>query len=404
MGGTRIATVRPAAGAGADACANVLYYHRDYQGSVVGTSLRSGGVDGVVGAGYRYTPYGQLDRATNVTAASDSELGYTNGLRLLWRPGVTPALPQGPGLVLLGARVYHAELKRWLQPDTVDALRYTYTGGDPVNFIDPSGRTMIDPHSDGLKGSIANWDFLGAFQLTLSPKNSLDPAPSNNEPAPTPVATAAQVPVATTTEQKIDVRKDNGIPDDITVYPPGGSPKTDVKPVDLKGPTVVTSTFEDTKTPGHGNGHCANDCRGAEGASVYSQYDGVAVAGSDSTGKPWRAVVKSFKEDGSTFGQAYNHIAPSVKAGDWIKAGQQIGTIAVGPDYNSKLAHLDLIHIPDFDKLPVNWNTKSDGVLRQHASPPVQNWNLFYREKGASGWRLQGQPVDVRWRSPDYVP
>jgi RHS repeat-associated protein len=140
--------VRAAAGTGLDPIANVLYYHRDYQGSVVGTSLRSGGVDGVTGAGYRYTPYGQLDRATNVTAASDSELGYTNGLRLLWKAGTAPALPQTPGLVLLGARVYHAELKRWLQPDTVDALRYTYTGGDPVNFIDPSGRMAIDGHSN----------------------------------------------------------------------------------------------------------------------------------------------------------------------------------------------------------------------------------------------------------------
>jgi RHS repeat-associated protein len=154
LGGTRIATVRPPNQAATTAAfAEVLYYHRDYQGSVIGTSRRGAGVDGLTGAQYRYTPYGQLDKVTGVTAQTDSELGYTGGLRLGYVAGAvtTLATPQAPGLVLLGARVYHPELKRWLVPDTVDPLRYTYTGGDPVNFIDPSGRTMIDGHSLDMK-------------------------------------------------------------------------------------------------------------------------------------------------------------------------------------------------------------------------------------------------------------
>jgi RHS repeat-associated protein len=145
LGGNRIATVKPPAlAATTGAFDEVLYYHRDYQGSVIGTSRRGSAVDGLAGAKYRYTPYGQLDRADNVTALTDSDLGYTGGIRLGWTVGVTPPLPQAPGLVLLGARVYHPELKRWLVPDTVDPLRYTYTGGDPVNFIDPSGRVMLE--------------------------------------------------------------------------------------------------------------------------------------------------------------------------------------------------------------------------------------------------------------------
>ena len=61
--------------------------------------------------------------------------------------------------MLLGARVYHPELKRWLVPDTVDPLRYTYTGGDPVNFIDPSGRMMLEiGKSEGPQQAIGNWD------------------------------------------------------------------------------------------------------------------------------------------------------------------------------------------------------------------------------------------------------
>jgi hypothetical protein len=115
LGGTRIATVKaPAPASSAAAFAEVLYYHRDYQGSVIGTSRRGAGVDGLSGAQYRYTPYGQLDKVTGVSALTDSELGYTGGLRLGYVAGAVTSLaaPQAPGLVLLGARVYHPELKR----------------------------------------------------------------------------------------------------------------------------------------------------------------------------------------------------------------------------------------------------------------------------------------------------
>jgi RHS repeat-associated protein len=145
VAGGRVASIRAAAGAGVDPVSEVLYYHRDMQGSVVATSYRYASMNGSPGARYRYTPYGQLDRAENVTALSDSELGYTGGLRLGYAAG---AAQQG-SLVLLGARVYHAELKRWLVPDTVDGRRYTYAGGDPVNFVDPGGRMPIQGGGGG---------------------------------------------------------------------------------------------------------------------------------------------------------------------------------------------------------------------------------------------------------------
>jgi RHS repeat-associated protein len=139
VAGGRVASVKAAAGAGLDPVSDVLYYHRDMQGSVVATTYRAYGYSGSMGARYRYTPYGQLDRVENVSALSDSELGYTGGLRLGYAAGVA----QQGNLVLLGARVYHAEMKRWLVPDTVDARRYTYAVGDPVNSVDPSGRMAI---------------------------------------------------------------------------------------------------------------------------------------------------------------------------------------------------------------------------------------------------------------------
>lgn len=120
VAGGRVATINAAAGSGRDPVSSVLYYHRDMQGSVVATTYRAGANNGAMGARYRYTPYGQLDRVENVSAFTDSELGYTGGLRL----GYTAGVAQQGNLVLLGARVYHAELKRWLVPDTVDARRY----------------------------------------------------------------------------------------------------------------------------------------------------------------------------------------------------------------------------------------------------------------------------------------
>jgi RHS repeat-associated protein len=136
LGGTRIATVRaPPSGSTADPAGDVLYYHRDLRGSVIATTLSGGRV----GVKYRYGPYGELDKMEPSPVVSmevaDSELGYTGGLRLGWTPG-----SQGGSLLLLGARAYHAELRRWVQADTVDMLRYTYVAADPVNFVDPTGR------------------------------------------------------------------------------------------------------------------------------------------------------------------------------------------------------------------------------------------------------------------------
>jgi RHS repeat-associated protein len=112
--GTRIASVKPS---------RTLYYYRTRLGTVIATSL--GG--GLPGAGYRYTPYGEVELAVNETEATRSELGYTNALRLT------------RSLLHLKNRVYDAEGRVFLQADTVDRLRYAYVWGDPVNLSDPTG-------------------------------------------------------------------------------------------------------------------------------------------------------------------------------------------------------------------------------------------------------------------------
>jgi RHS repeat-associated protein len=112
--GTRIASVKPS---------RTLYYYRTRLGTVVATSL--GG--GVAGAGYRYTPYGEVELTVNESDLTRSELGYTNALRLTG------------SLLYLKSRVYDAEARVFIQPDTVDRLRYAYVMGDPANLSDPTG-------------------------------------------------------------------------------------------------------------------------------------------------------------------------------------------------------------------------------------------------------------------------
>jgi RHS repeat-associated protein len=127
VGGVRVATIRSD---------STLYYYRDRLGSVVATSLSGG----VMGAQYRYGPYGEI-RSFGETAANRSELGFTGALRL------------GGDLVHLKARAYHAGLRKFLQPDSVDPYRYTYAIGNPVNYVDLLGLQAV-PSAEALAGYI----------------------------------------------------------------------------------------------------------------------------------------------------------------------------------------------------------------------------------------------------------
>jgi RHS repeat-associated protein len=126
------------------ASGQAFYYHRDRLGSVVGMST-AGGVPGIA---YRYDLYGkQTNAAGTATDANSSEIGYAGALKL------------SDGLLHLKARQYSPSLRKFLQPDTVDSLRYTYVKGDPANSIDPTGRAV---------GAV-----LGVVGVTLCGKRSL---------------------------------------------------------------------------------------------------------------------------------------------------------------------------------------------------------------------------------------
>jgi len=80
-----------------------------------------------------------------------------------------------PGLIKFGTRYYDPSLGRWTQQDPVggslgdlnSAKRYTYANDDPVNVVDPSGKSCIQDAITtiiGLLGSAAD-GFLAGLGL-----------------------------------------------------------------------------------------------------------------------------------------------------------------------------------------------------------------------------------------------
>lgn len=71
------------------------------------------------------------------------------------------------GLYKMGARYYQPELGRWTQPDPSgqDANAYLYVGGNPVNFVDPTGLFCVlgtygGPDGPCRGGSLIDFDYL----------------------------------------------------------------------------------------------------------------------------------------------------------------------------------------------------------------------------------------------------
>ena len=103
---------------------------------------------------YRYGPHGEPD-----SGGSPDRLGYAGGIDVAEL-----------GLVLMGSRVYSPAMGRFLQTDPIGiaggANVYDYTGGDPVNGVDPSGLETVEIVGRPICGSGANC-YSGADALRL---------------------------------------------------------------------------------------------------------------------------------------------------------------------------------------------------------------------------------------------
>ena len=142
--GATTATTRDPNGAliGLRTSAGRFYYLLDGLGSVVAVTDGSGNVTN----SYTYDPYG----ATTESASSGAVANpwrYTGQYQDL-----------STGLYKMGARYYQPELGRWTQPDPSgqDANAYLYVGGNPVNFVDPSGLSFFSEFKDYLTAADAD--------------------------------------------------------------------------------------------------------------------------------------------------------------------------------------------------------------------------------------------------------
>jgi RHS repeat-associated protein len=119
------------------------YYLRDGEMNIVGLTNSSG----TATAYYTYDPYGAHPTATGTDAALNN-YRYKSG----WL--------NNSDIYKFGARYYHASDARWTQQDPIAGTitnaatinRYNYSGSDPVDRSDPSGRdwcpTTWDLHGE----------------------------------------------------------------------------------------------------------------------------------------------------------------------------------------------------------------------------------------------------------------
>jgi RHS repeat-associated protein len=125
-GGTTGYTRDPAGGLVGIQGANRSYYLFDGLGSVVAVTSSSGSVTN----SYTYDPFGVTTETKALLTNVFNPWRYTGQYQ-----------DTTTGLYKMGARYYQPELGRWTQrdPSGQDANAYLYVGGNPVNFIDPSG-------------------------------------------------------------------------------------------------------------------------------------------------------------------------------------------------------------------------------------------------------------------------
>jgi RHS repeat-associated protein len=138
------------------------YYLADALGSVIGLA----DVTGAIKTSYNYSPFGKKQ---TTGAASSNPFAFTG------------REDDGTGYYYYRARYYSPDQKRFIAEDPLefgggDTNFYTYVGGNPVNFTDPSGNGPIYGSLAGVAcaaGVVANSGLALASGGTLAPVNVL---------------------------------------------------------------------------------------------------------------------------------------------------------------------------------------------------------------------------------------
>ncbi|MCM0666904.1 RHS repeat-associated core domain-containing protein [Flavobacterium tyrosinilyticum] len=120
----------------------ILYLHRDYQGSILAITNETGAV----------LEKRQFDAWGAIVKVQDGAGNALNGLTILDRGYTGHEHLQSVGLIHMNGRLYDPKLHRFLQPDnyvqdpgnTQNYNRYGYVLNNPLKYTDPSGEFKIN--------------------------------------------------------------------------------------------------------------------------------------------------------------------------------------------------------------------------------------------------------------------
>lgn len=163
------------------------YYHYNAHGDVIAVTDQSQNVF----RQYVYDPYGNIISVKNesediVDINNDSGFNHAYtyaGYRY----------DQESGLYFLNARYYHAGIGQFLTKDTLKGAfydtmslnRYAYAGGDPVNYVDPSGHRYVESWYYGRDQGredpeIKSTPFKFPYSVNPTPSTTVNTSRNNN--------------------------------------------------------------------------------------------------------------------------------------------------------------------------------------------------------------------------------
>jgi RHS repeat-associated protein len=124
----------------------MLYLHRDYQGSIIAITNDTGAI----------VEKRQFDAWGAIMQVQDGNNNVLNGLTILDRGYTGHEHLQSVGLINMNGRLYDPKLHRFLQPDnyvqdasnTQNYNRYSYVLNNPLKYTDPSGEKWKITWSD----------------------------------------------------------------------------------------------------------------------------------------------------------------------------------------------------------------------------------------------------------------